>query len=65
MTNEELLALIGQQRAGWSLDQAFYLDADIFALEQALFFPWQWAVVAHASELPRKGSYVVRPMFHA
>ena len=65
MTNEELRALIGQQRAGWSLDQAFYLDPDIFALEQALFFPWQWAVVAHASELPRKGSYVVRPLFDA
>ena len=63
MANEELLALIEQQRAGWSLEQAFYLDPNIFALEQALLFPWQWAAVAHASELPRKGSDVVRPLF--
>jgi phenylpropionate dioxygenase-like ring-hydroxylating dioxygenase large terminal subunit len=61
----QLSALIDRQRPGWSLEQPFYLDPAIFALEQALWFPRQWTVVAHASELPRKGSHVVRPLFDA
>ncbi|MER9971430.1 Rieske (2Fe-2S) protein [Mesorhizobium sp. M0060] len=58
-----LVALIDGHRAGWSLEQAFYLDPAIFELERELWFPRQWSLVAHASEVPEKGHYIVRKLF--
>lgn len=58
-----ILKLIERHRPGWSLEQAFYQDPGIFALERELWFPRQWMVVAHASELPEKGRYIVRQLF--
>ncbi|MBL8584052.1 MAG: aromatic ring-hydroxylating dioxygenase subunit alpha [Rhizobiaceae bacterium] len=58
-----VLGLIGDHRANWSLQQEFYLDPAIFALERELWFPRQWVIVAHASEVPEKGRYIVRKLF--
>ena len=59
----DLSALLAGQRRGWSLEQAFYTDPAIFGLERQLWFPRQWTVMAHVSELSRKGDYVVRDLF--
>ncbi|MFE0018028.1 aromatic ring-hydroxylating dioxygenase subunit alpha [Mesorhizobium sp. NPDC059054] len=58
-----VVKLIDEHRKDWSLQQAFYLDPDIFALERELWFPRQWAIVAHASEVPEKGSHIIRQLF--
>jgi len=58
-----VVGLIDEHRKDWSLQQAFYLDPDIFALERELWFPRQWVIVAHSSEVPEKGSYVIRQLF--
>lgn len=59
----ETVRLIDRQRPDWSLEQAFYADPAIFALERDLWFPRQWMLVAHASEVPEKGRYIVRQLF--
>ncbi|TPI11030.1 aromatic ring-hydroxylating dioxygenase subunit alpha [Mesorhizobium sp. B4-1-3] len=58
-----VVKLIDEHSKDWSLQQAFYLDPDIFALERELWFPRQWVIVAHASEVPEKGSYIIRQLF--
>ncbi|MEQ1955413.1 aromatic ring-hydroxylating dioxygenase subunit alpha [Mesorhizobium sp. CN2-181] len=58
-----VLGLIAAHRKDWSLQQAFYLDPAIFQLERQLWFPRQWVIVAHASEVPEKGRYIVRNLF--
>ena len=59
----DVVALIDRQRTDWSLEQAFYRNPDIFALERELWFPRQWVIVAHVSEVPKKGRYIVRQLF--
>lgn len=59
----DILRLIDGHRREWSLEQAFYLDPAIFALERQLWFPRQWVIAAHASELRDKGQYIVRQLF--
>ena len=58
-----VIRLIDEHRKDWSLQQPFYLDPDIFELERQVWFPRQWVTVAHASELPEKGSYIIRNLF--
>ncbi|WP_189524365.1 MULTISPECIES: aromatic ring-hydroxylating dioxygenase subunit alpha [unclassified Mesorhizobium] len=55
--------LVDRHRLGWSLEQAFYIDPAIFELERELWFPRQWTLVAHVSEVPEKGRYIVRQLF--
>lgn len=54
--------LIDRQRAGWSLEQAFYVSSEIYQTERQGWLAEQWYVLAHASELPQVGSYVVRDL---
>ncbi|SEK00416.1 Rieske 2Fe-2S family protein [Sphingobium sp. AP50] len=63
MTTNSLHGLLDRHEKGWSLEQSFYVDPEIFAVEQAIWFSRQWTVIAHASELPRKGSHIVRSLF--
>ncbi|RWE22863.1 MAG: aromatic ring-hydroxylating dioxygenase subunit alpha [Mesorhizobium sp.] len=58
-----VVELIDQYRLGWSLDQAFYNDPAIFELERRLWFPRQWSVIAHASEVDEKGRYIIRHLY--
>jgi phenylpropionate dioxygenase-like ring-hydroxylating dioxygenase large terminal subunit len=62
-TPADLVPLIDRQRPGWSLEQPFYIDPEIYAHERALWFPRQWMLIAHVSELPSKGSHIVRDLF--
>ncbi|TIX95590.1 MAG: hypothetical protein E5V17_03870, partial [Mesorhizobium sp.] len=55
--------LIDHHRPNWSLEQAFYVDPAIFELERELWFPRQWSLVAHTSEVPERGRYIVRQLF--
>jgi glycine betaine catabolism A len=46
------------RRADWSLDQSFYVDADIFDLEMELFFGRQWLFAAMECEIPTPGDWI-------
>lgn len=61
--NASMLGLIDRQRPGWSLEQSFYLDPAVYAAERAAWMPRQWMLMAHSSELPSKGSHIVRDLF--
>lgn len=49
--------LISRQRPGFSLEQAFYVDPDIFALEKQTLFQRCWWFAGHASRIPAPGDY--------
>ncbi|WP_082452884.1 aromatic ring-hydroxylating oxygenase subunit alpha [Sphingomonas sp. Leaf208] len=57
------LELLERQRTGWTLEQPFYLDADIFEFERNAWMTRQWMLMAHVAELPVKGSHIVRDLF--
>lgn len=59
----EFLSLLDRQRPGWTLEQPFYLDEDIFAFEREAWMSRQWMLMAHSAELPAKGSHIVRELF--
>ncbi len=54
---EEALA---KYRAGWSLDQFFYTNAELFDYERRTWLARQWFLIGHSSEVPQTGSYIVR-----
>jgi len=50
-------ALIAGQRSGFSLDQPFYADQDIYRRDIERIFFNAWLYVGHVSELPQPGDY--------
>jgi Rieske 2Fe-2S family protein len=56
MTINELVAA---QKPGYSLDQRFYTDPAIYALELERIIFDDWIVVGHESELPEAGDFKV------
>ncbi len=50
--------LIEQQRPGYSLDQPFYTDNDIFKLDLEKVISPQWQFVDHISRIPDSGDYI-------
>ena len=58
----EITAVLERYRSGWSLERAFYTNPDLFEYERATWLAHQWFVLAHTSELPRVGSYLVREL---
>lgn len=62
-TVSDLIDLVGRQRPGWSLEQAFYLDPSIYEFEQSHWLPRQWSLMGHISEIPLKGDRIVRSLF--
>ncbi|WP_168371733.1 aromatic ring-hydroxylating oxygenase subunit alpha [Sphingomonas sp. Leaf357] len=58
-----LTSLLARQRPDWSLEQPFYIDPDIYAFEENEWIARQWTVVGHISEVPAKGSYIVRELY--
>lgn len=54
--------LIERQKPGWSLEQAFYTSPEVYDLERQGWLAEQWYVMAHVSELPEVGSYIVREL---
>lgn len=63
LDTQATLALIDNHRENWSLQQPFYLDQDIFEMERQLWFPRQWVIVGHISEVPELGRYIIRNLF--
>ncbi len=53
---------IARQRPGWSLEQMFYIDPVYYQFEQRSWLARQWYTLAHASELPDVGSFIVRDL---
>ncbi len=50
-------ALIAGRRPGWSLEQPFYTDKEILALEWERIFRRNWLFAGHANRIPRPGDY--------
>ena len=50
--------LAARQTPGFSLDAAFYLDAEIFASERDRVFPRDWLYAGHVSQIPETGDYL-------
>ena len=51
--------LIRNHRPGYSLDQAFYTDPDIYELELERIVYRNWILAGHVSELPQPGDFKV------
>lgn len=51
--------LVAQQKPGWSLDQRFYTDPDIYELELERIVSRNWILAGHQSELPEVGDFKV------
>jgi glycine betaine catabolism A len=51
--SHRLEALLDQRRPGFSLPQAFYLDAEIFAAEMEAVFGAEWLFACNECEIKR------------
>jgi phenylpropionate dioxygenase-like ring-hydroxylating dioxygenase large terminal subunit len=51
--------LIACQKPGWSLEQRFYTDPGIYALELECIVTRNWIFAGHESQLPVSGDYLV------
>ncbi len=51
--------LIASQKPGWSLDQRFYTDPDIYQLELDRIITKNWILAGHQSQLPNPGDFRV------
>src|SRR6185312_11890197 len=59
MTMIDLAAVVSQVRRGM-IPAHVYADPEIFALERDRLFSRSWVYLAHESEIPEPGDYVVR-----
>jgi Rieske 2Fe-2S family protein len=57
--NSSIKDLVAGQKPGWSLDQRFYTDPDIYRLELDRIVSQNWILAGHQSELPKPGDYKV------
>jgi Rieske 2Fe-2S family protein len=51
--------LIACQKSGWSLEQRFYTDPEIYALELDSIITCNWIFAGHQSQLAEPGDYLV------
>ena len=51
--------LIARQRSGFTLEQPFYRDPGIFRRDMERVVSRSWLYVAHESEIPSRGDYLV------
>jgi Rieske 2Fe-2S family protein len=61
-TNAQSLSiaeLVARQEPGWSLDQRFYTDPEIYQLEVDRIITRNWILAGHQSQLPNSGDYRV------
>src|SRR4051794_3581145 len=50
----------GVQANGQTLPQRYFISPEVFAEEREAIFARQWIFVAHQSEIPRSGDYLLR-----
>ena len=51
--------LIASQKSGWSLEQRFYTDPEIYALELENIVTRNWIFAGHVSQLNETGDFLV------
>jgi len=56
-TEQRVQALIARWRSGYSLEQEFYSDADVFARDVERVFHQNWLLVGHVARVPRRGDF--------
>ena len=54
----DMLRRIRSRRAGFSLEQPFYIDPDYYKLDLELIWYRDWLFIGHDCELPKAGSYM-------
>jgi Rieske 2Fe-2S family protein len=54
-----LRELIACHKPGWSLEQRFYTDPEIYALELETIVTRNWILAGHQSQLPEPGDFLV------
>ena len=54
---QNLKEIIESQRPGYTLDQCFYKDPNIFQLDLDIFFFNHWVFIGHVSRIPNIGDY--------
>ncbi|MDX1403551.1 MAG: aromatic ring-hydroxylating dioxygenase subunit alpha [Woeseiaceae bacterium] len=57
--NRSIRELIACQKPGWSLEQRFYTDPEIYALELEHIVYQSWILAGHLSQLPDAGDFRV------
>ena len=57
--SQGLKKLLQAHKSGWSLDQSFYTDPDIFDLEMRHIIKRQWIMAGHVSQIPNAGDWMV------
>lgn len=57
--SQDLKKLLQTHKTGWSLDQRFYTDPNIFALEMQHIVGSQWILAGHLSQIPNPGDWMV------
>ena len=57
--NLSIAELIAAQRPGYSLDQRFYTDSEIYKLELERIIYRQWIFAGHVTQLPEPGDFRV------
>ena len=55
----DIKELISAQKPGWSLDQRFYTDPDIYQLELDHIISQNWIFAGHESQIPNAGDFRV------
>ncbi len=61
---EALEKLIDQHQTGWSLEQPFYTDQQIFELEWAHIWKKYWLFAGTTAEIPKPGDYFTYTAHH-
>jgi glycine betaine catabolism A len=57
MNNREVENLIDRQQPGWTLDQPFYTDQQIFDLEWKKIWSHYWLFAGTTAEIPKAGDF--------
>lgn len=58
-SDQSVEELIANQKPGYSLDQRFYTDPDIYELEVEKIINRNWILAGHVSQLPETGDFKV------
>lgn len=59
MNKMNIVALLDRYRSGWSLEQAFYTDADVFSAEWEHIWKKYWLFAGTTADIPKPGDYFV------
>lgn len=57
MSNNNFESLLKRQRTGWSLEQPFYVDQEIFDLEWKYIWEKYWLFAGTTADIPKAGDY--------